>query len=423
MAGERTARVVIPYYPREQFLPFHNRTERWACIVAHRRAGKTVSCINDLIKAALTCQRPEPRFAYIAPYYSQAKDIAWNYLKHYSAPIPGTTAHESELRIDFPNGGRVRLYGAENYDRLRGLYLDGVVLDEPADIDPRAWSEVVRPALSDRQGWATFIGTPKGRNSFWEIYERAGTEANWFRMMLKASETGILPPTELDDARRSMSEDQYEQEYNCSFQAAIQGAYYGKDMSLAEAEGRIASVPYERSVPVHTAWDLGVSDATTIWFAQQVGKEIRIIDYYEASGEGLEHYAKVLSGKPYTYGNHYLPHDVKVKELGTGKSRLETLMSLGIRATVVADHRREDGINAARMILNRCWFDAEKTKHGVECLRQYRKEWDDKLKAFKRSPLHDWASHGADGFRYLAMGLKAIQKRDAIAYKPLPNIA
>lgn len=415
--------ITTGYEPRDQQLLIHRSLKRFNVLVCHRRFGKTVLCINALIDAALRCEKTDPRFAYIAPLFNQAKDIAWSYLKQYAMVIPGAQAHESELRVDLPGGRRIRLYGADNPDRLRGLYFDGVVLDEFADMDPRVWSEVVRPALSDRLGWAIFIGTPKGRNEFWRLYDEAGRDERWYAAMFRASETGIVPPLELADARKSMTPDQYEQEYECSFQAAIQGAYYGKDMSEADAAGRITSVPYERSVAVHTAWDLGVSDSTAIWFAQQVGKEIRIIDYYEASGEGLDHYAKVLSGKPYSYGNHYLPHDVKVRELGTGKSRVETLASLGIKAIIVADHSREDGINAVRMMLNRCWFDEEKTARGLECLRQYRREWDDKLKAFKRNPLHDWASNGADSFRYLAMGLKAQQKRSAIPYKPLPNLA
>lgn len=163
-----------------QFMPFHTRKERWACMVAHRRAGKTVACVNELIKGALTCTLPDPRFAYVAPYYAQAKDVAWQYLKQYTSVIPGMSANESELRVDLPGGRRIRLYGAENYDRMRGLYLDGVVLDEYADMDPRVWPQVIRPALSDRRGWAAFIGTPKGRNSFYDLFDAAGKSPEWF---------------------------------------------------------------------------------------------------------------------------------------------------------------------------------------------------------------------------------------------------
>lgn len=412
--NELAQRIVIPYSPRSQFLPFHDRQQRFAAIVAHRRAGKTVACINDLIRAALTCERENPRFAYIAPYFTQAKDIAWNYVKHYTAVIPGVETNESELRVDLPNGGRVRLYGAENYDRLRGIYLDGVVLDEPADIDPRAWPEVIRPALSDRRGWAVFIGTPKGRNAFYEIWAGdsdgkwpgAINDPDWFSLMLKASETGILDPAELEDARKIMSEDQYAQEYECSFEAAILGAYYGREMKRAEEDKRITRVPWEPKLKVHTAWDLGIGDSTAIWFVQQSGKEIRVIDYYESSGVGLDHYAKVLQGKQYTFGDHILPHDAQVKELGTGRSREETLRSLGINPRILPAQSVEDGINSARLMLPKCWFDADKCKRGIEALRQYRRDYDEKLKNFKQRPLHDWTSHAADAFRYLALGLR-----------------
>lgn len=374
--------------------------------VAHRRAGKTVARVNDLIKAAILCDRPDPRFAYVAPYYAQAKDVAWGYVKQFTATIPGVQANESELRVDLPNGGRVRLYGADNYERMRGIYLDGVVLDEYGDMDPRAWSEVIRPALSDRKGWADFIGTPKGRNHFCELYETALKDPEWFTQMLRASATGIVDPAELQDARKSMTEDQYEQEYECSFQAAVVGAYYGREMSAAEKDKRICSVPWEPKLKVHTAWDLGIGDSTAIWMAQLVGKEVHVIDYYESSGVGLDHYAKLLGTKPYVWGEHLLPHDAEAKELGTGKSRKETLESLGIRSRIIPAQSVEDGINAARLMLPRVWFDEAKCQRGIEALRQYRRDYDEKLKNFKARPLHDWTSHAADAFRYLAMGLR-----------------
>lgn len=406
-------RVVIPYAPRAPFKAFHSRRERWAVIVAHRRAGKTVACINELIRAALTCPHQNPRFAYIAPLLKQAKDVAWTYLKDFTAPIPGRHPNESELRIDLPNGGRVRIYGADNPDALRGLYLDGVILDEYADMDPALWNSAVRPALSDRQGWAVFIGTPKGHNEFYRIWAGddnwpggAQADPEWFALMLKASETGIVPADELALARRDMGEDRYRQEYECSFEAAIQGAYYGREMQQAEESERILQVPYEPRLRVTTAWDLGIGDSTAIWFVQQSGQEVRLIDYYEAAGVGLDHYAKVLADKPYVYDEHLLPHDAEVKELGTGRTRVETLQSLGIRPRIVQKIGVDDGINAVRTLLPRCWFDRDKTRRGVEALKQYRREWDDKLKVWRPRPLHDWTSHGADAFRYLAVGLR-----------------
>jgi hypothetical protein len=315
--------------------------------------------------------------------------------------------------VDLPNGGRVRLYGLDNYDRLRGGYFDGIVLDEYGDADPRAWQEVIRPALSDRKGWAVFIGTPKGRNHFAELmygdsdgnWTGAMKDPDWFTATLKASETGILDLAELADARKSMTEDQYEAEYECSFQAAVIGAYYGREMKAAEDEKRVGRVPWEPSLPVHTAWDLGIGDSTAIWFCQRIGKEWRLIDYLENSGVGLDWYAKELDRKPYRYGEMLLPHDAEVKELGSGKSRVETLTSLGLkRIRVMKQRRKEDSINGVRLALPQCWFDAEKTRRGIDCLRNYRREFDDKLKAFKDRPLHDWTSHGADAFAELAAG-------------------
>jgi hypothetical protein len=409
------------YRARNQFVPFHKREQRFACIVAHRRAGKTVACINDLQDGALRCDKVRPRFAYLSPYYRQSKAVAWDYLRAAVAPLRdmGATTNESELRADYPNGGQVRLYGADNADALRGIYLDGVVLDEFADMDPRVWPEVIRPALADRQGWAVFIGTPKGRNAFWRIAQQSlGIDPDtkllkpelakdWFPLTLKASETGILPASELELAKRDLSDDQYAQEFECSFDAAIVGAYYGKLMAQADTDKRITGVPYEPTAQVWTAWDLGIRDATAIWWAQTVGREIRIIDYYESSGVDLGHYVREILNRPYVYAGHIVPHDAQAKELGTGKSRLEVLESLSLKNISVAPmHRVEDGINAVRVMLPKCWFDATKCARGIEALKLYRSEFDEKLQALKPRPVHDWTSHAADAFRYLAMTLE-----------------
>jgi len=342
-----------------------------------------------------------------APFYAQAKDVCWNYLKRFCADIPGASVNESELRVDFAhNGSRIRLYGLDNYDRMRGSYFDGIVIDEAGDADPRAWPEVIRPALADRKGWAVFIGTPKGSNHFYDTFKAAQNSPDWFSLVLKASESGLIDADELEDARKGMTEDQYEQEFECSFQAAVVGAYYGREMSQAEKDGRISKVIWEPLAPVHTFWDLGMSDSTAIWMAQVVGREIRLIDYIENSGVGLDWYANALRSRPYTWGDHILPHDAQVKELGTGKSRLETLQSLGLGSTrVIPAQSVADGINAARMILPRCWFDKEKCDQGIEALKNYRREYDEKRKVFHDRPLHNWCSHAADAFRYLALGL------------------
>lgn len=404
--------IDLEYRPRKHQEELHLGVKRFAVVVAHRRFGKTVFCLAHMIDRALRCDKPNPRYAYIAPLYRQAKAVAWDYAKEMTRKIPGTTVNEAELRIDLPNGAQIRLYGADNPDSLRGIYLDGVILDEYAQMSPVAWSQVIRPALSDRLGWAIFIGTPKGRNAFCELYEEAATGragADWSAHMYRVSETNVVDPGELAKARADMSEDEFEQEYECSFMAAIKGAYYGQEMTRAEREGRITRVPWEPTLPVTTAWDLGIRDSTAIWFVQQAGREVRVIDYYEHASVGLEHYAKRLREPDYVYGHHIGPHDAKVKELGTGLSRLDTLAQLGIRMDALEQANREDGINAARRLLARCWFDADKCKKGIEALRQYRREWDDKAQALRDTPKHDWTSHGADAFRYLAMGLRPVE--------------
>ena len=309
------------------------------------------------------------------------------------------------MRVDFQSGARISLLGAEDPDALRGIYLDGVVLDEFAMMRPRVWSEVVRPALADRSGWAIFIGTPRGRNEFHQLYEQARERTDWFAALYRASETGVIPDSELAAARCDMDEDEYEQEFECSFEAAIVGSYFGKLLTAAEREGRIGGVPWDPAVPVHTAWDLGIGDSTAIWFLQQVGREVHWIDYYEASGVGLDHYAKMLQERPYVYGEHLLPHDAEARELGTGRSRVETLRGLGVKARVLAREGVDDGIQAMRLLIPRSWFDAGKCAAGLEALRHYRREWDEKRDTFRPRPLHDWASHAADAARAAAMGL------------------
>jgi hypothetical protein len=339
------------------------------------------------------------------------------YIQRYTSVVPGVSYNESELRCDLPNGARIRLYGADNPDRLRGLYLDGVILDEYADMRPSLWGEVIRPLLTDRQGWASFIGTPKGHNAFYDVWTKAGED--WFRLNLKASETGLIAESELIAARSQMTEDQYQQEFECSFEAAIMGAYYGKEMRIAESEQRIIRVPYDPAVEVITAWDLGIGDSTAIWFAQVVGREPRLIDFYENSGAGLDHYMRVLRERPYTYGTHLLPHDAEVTELGTGLSRVEVMKSLGMRSyKIVPKLPIDDGIQAARLFLRRCVFDAGKCAQGIEALKQYRTEYDEKMKVFKQKPLHDWSSHAADAFRYLALGINTATPQ-AAKFQPL----
>lgn len=405
--------IVIPYEPRPLQRELHESLKRWNLFVCHRRFGKSVLAINELIKAALTCPYSRPRVAYIAPFHKQAKQIAWDYAKYYSRVIPGVKINEAELRIDYPNSGRLQLFGADNPDSLRGLYLDFVVLDEYGDMSPRLFTEIVRPALSDRKGSALFIGSAKGGTIFHDLYEQVKDNPEWFVKVYKASETKVIDEDELRSARELMDEDEYNQEYECSWLASIKGAYYAKQLAEAEKENRITSVPYEKQLKVETYWDLGISDATSIWFVQRFGKEIRFIDYYEAEGEGLPHYAKILEDKGYIYGRHVAPHDIKVRELGSGRSRIETARTLGIKFDVAPNDSIANGINAARVIFNRCWFDEKKCKLGLQALRNYRKEYNERKKEFSRQPLHDWSSHAADAFRYFAVSFQDKKKQEA----------
>lgn len=403
----RLIKVEIPYSPREAFKPYHSNTKRNSLTVAHRRAGKTVARLNKIIRAAITGPG-DGRYGYLAPTYVQAKDIAWGYLKHYTAPLleHGGGKNEAELSVTLPAGQVIRLYGAENYDRMRGLYFNGVALDEAQDIPPVALTQVILPALADRGGWLDAAGTPKGRAGLlYQLRKMAEADPdNWFYQELKASQTGILPEPELDRLRALMPANEYEQEMECSFDAALTGAYYARE--LQNAAERITSVPWEPMLPVFTAWDLGMSDSTSIVFWQQTrGGEIRVIDYYEASGHGLDHYIQALRNKPYTYEKHFAPHDIQVRELGTGKSRLEVALGLGIRFDLAPNIRVEDGIQAARMVLPKCWFDQAKTGQLLEALRLYQEKRDIK-RNISLGPLHDWTSHAADAFRYMAVSIK-----------------
>jgi phage terminase large subunit len=398
-------RIQLAYRPRPQFLPFHARKERWACIVAHRRAGKTVAACNDLIARALATKKENARFGYLAPYRGQAKSISWDYLKRYSRPLAPKVS-ETELSLRLANGAEIRVFGADNPDALRGLYFDGVCLDEPADIRPSVWGEILRPALADRKGWAVFLGTPKGHNAFHEIHEQAEASPEWYSAVLKASETGLIPEAELEDARKMMTAAQFEQEFSCSFEAAIQGAIFAKELQAARDAGRIGRVPYDPALPVHTAFDLGVGDSTAIWFIQLLGQEARLIDYFEASGEGLPFYAKILQERGYVYGRHIAPHDIAVRELGSGRSRIEVAASLGIKFEIAPNVPLEDGIHAARLWMSRCFFDETKCKAGLEALQHYRWDFNDRLGEFKSRPIHDFASHGSDAYRYAALALK-----------------
>ena len=410
------AEVVIPYKPRSQFEPYHDRIERWAKIVAHRRFGKTVGCINDMIRAALTVDcsnrdgRP-PRFAYIAPTYAQAKDVAWGYLKHFSSPIPGIDIRESDLQVEYPNGARIRLYGADNYDRLRGLYHDGVTIDEPAQMDPRAWPEVIRPTLSDYGGWGTFIGTPAGRDWFYKIdrNEDGSLADDWFRRTLKASETGIISAQELESLKRGLTEDQFAREFECSFDAAIVGAYFASLMEQAQNDKRITKVAADPLLPIRVFVDIGgagaKADAFTMWVVQWEGQIIKVIDYYESVGQVLAFHVNWLRSRKYTHAVIYLPHDGGHTNNVTGQTYAHHLYEAGFNVEIIGNQGKGAAalrVEAVRRLLPRCWFNEATTEAGRTALSHYH-ERQDETRNIGLGPEHDWSSHAADAFGLMAI--------------------
>ncbi len=416
--------VEIPYKPRPLQRELHTmlNAKRWVVAVCHRRFGKTVLAVNHLQKAALTSTKERPRFHYIAPTFAQGKSIAWDYFKHYSGVVPGVEKNESELRINYPNQAQVQILGADNPDRMRGIYSDGSVFDEYGLQPPNIFTEVMRPALSDRKGWALFVGTPNGRNQFQKVAQEAQANAtgDWAYVSYKASETGYVDAQELQNAKAMMTADEYAQEYECSFEAAIKGAIYSAELGRCRDDGRVTRVQIDPVLHVDTDWDLGVGDSTAIWFSQSLRSgEVRLIDYYEASGEGLPHYAQVLRSKGYVYGTHWAPHDIQVKEMASGRSRLETAQTLGITFNVCPNVPIEEGIHAARMLFPKCWFDQQKCRAGLDALQAYRRDYNTRLNEFKAVPVHDWSSHCADAFRYLAVRHQTpVLKRQAARYQP-----
>ena len=414
------AQVGFNYVPRAQFLAYHNRTQRYACLLAHRRAGKSYALLNDIIVRGLT-PRPDglrQQFAMMAPTQSQARTIAWQYLKDQTACFAncrGYKSLEQHLTITLPDprdtnkaGTTIMLVGAENAERLRGLFLDGFILDEAADVPDFVITQIIRPALADRQGWMTIAGTVKSIDDYlWRTYELAQrAPLLWFSLNLKASESGILPDHELEDLRRGMSEEAYQVEFENNVHAAVTGKIFLPYM----VDKQITKVPYDPagSAPI-TGWDLGMSDSTAIWVLQMCGREPHLLDYYQASGKGLDHYVEWLRKLPYVnrLGAHLLPHDSKVRELGNGgKSRIQSLREMGMRnLKVVAKLPKDQQIEAGRLLMPKCWFNKDNTEEGRKALRNYSFSFDPKRKVFSQSPLHDQYSNGSDAFQTLAVGL------------------
>ena len=400
--------VTIPYTPRKQQAYIHQQIDkfRYSLLCCHRRFGKTVMIINHLVKEAMTNKNHAPRFAYIAPTYSQAKKIAWDYLKFYTEKIPGTKWNESELRCDFINGARISLLSSENPDSIRGIYLDIAVCDEAAQINQNLIDEVITPALSDRKGKLVLVGTPKGMsNLFYDYYQKAQSNPEWFLYVAKASQTGLVDKDELKAALAVMGQQKYNQEFECSFVGNIQGSIYGDILSSMEDKRQLARVPVNPAYPVNTAFDLGYSDKTAVIFFQQIGHQIHIVDYYENSNEAFPHYAQMLKEKDYVYEHHYGPHDLDTTEFSSGKTRREVAYQMGIRFRVVPKLSVEEGIHAVKMLLPRCIIDVDNCKKLIDALRHYHRKYNDRERIYSAKPVHSWASHACDALRYLAVGL------------------
>ena len=409
-ANKRLPKVHLPFVPREWQKDLLDDPAKRIVAVVHRRAGKSTALLWRGLRTALTCKRPLPRVVHILPYSVQwTRTGLWDQLVAAAEAIPGCEVRRAGLTVRLSNGGIFQCGGADNQDTWRGGYADLVTIDEYDDTPPTMVPLVIEPMLADRDGTLIRSGTPKGTGLLQTAYERARqTPGDYSCYLLDYTKTHALPAEAISRLRQEMSDEEFQQELCCSFNAPNSGSYYGALMSQADADGRIAIVPHEPTLKVWTAWDLGIDDATAIWFAQVLRSgEWRLIDYLEGSGESLEYYARILGQKGFVYERHLLPHDSEVRELGSGKSRIEMLHNLGLRPTrVVKLHNVADGINAVRMVLPRAWFDATKCAAGIRALRNYRREWSEKGQTWRSQPVHDHASHGADSFRYLCLGVR-----------------
>jgi len=380
-----------------------------AVAVWHRRAGKDKTLLNILIKEAL---KRVGTYFYFFPTYSQGKKILWSGMDRDGFPFLGhfperliKSKNSQEMRIELINGSVFQIIGTDLIDSIVGTNPVGCVFSEYSLQSPKAW-EFIRPILAENGGFALFNYTPRGRNHGYKLYQMALNNPAWFCERLTVADTGAVSQEAIQAEREAgMSEDMIQQEFYCSFDAAVPGAYYAQELSRARAEGRITKIDIELGIPINTVWDLGVGDSTSIWFIQLVGSEARLVDYYECSGVGLQHYADMLQTKGYGYARHIAPHDIAVRELGTGQSRLETARSMGINFEIAPKMSIDDGIEAARKFLSKCWFDEDRCSRGLDCLASYTKDYDDKAETWRLKPVHNWASHGADAFRYAAVSL------------------
>ena len=422
-----TIRIPNGWNPREYQLPMWRYLERGgkrAIGVWHRRAGK-----DDVMMhwAAVSAMERPASYWHCLPEFGQGRKAIWTAVN----PVTGmrrideafpeairANTNDQEMFIRFKNGSTWQIVGSDRYNNLVGAGVAGVTFSEFALANPSAWG-YIRPMVEANNGWAAFISTPRGRNHFRDLYQMAAENPDWFAETLSITDTGALTPKQIKDSLaeyialygEDIGRAQFEQEYECSFNAAILGAFYAREMVAIRSEGRIDAVE-ALPRPVHRAWDIGVRDDTSIWWFQVVGGQVYVLDCYTANGVGVDHYAEIIEQRRQDHGwldgTDFVPHDAKVKEWGTGRTRVETMQGLGLHPQVVPMAGLLDGINAARQTLPRCVFHPRCEEVGISALEQYRREWDDDNKVFKQNPLHDWSSHVSDAFRYLSMAWKSI---------------
>jgi phage terminase large subunit len=400
--------------------------------VWHRRAGKDDLCLHW---AAIAAHQRPATYWHMLPQAAQARKAIWDAVNPHTGKrrideaFPEAlreTTRNNEMLIQFKSGATWQVVGSDNFNSLVGSPPAGVVFSEYSLADPAAWA-YLRPILEENGGWAVFIYTPRGRNHGKTLFDNARSRPDWFAERLPATETGVYTERQLVNIEREYIQDfgpndgrsRFRQEYLVDFEAAVSGSYYGHEMDAAEQAGRIRPLPWNPRYPVHTGWDLGMKDQTVIWYFQMVGDYFNVIDYTANSGVPIGWYVNELKSRPYTYGTHLLPHDGRKKDLTSGHSAREAMEELGVQTTVVPMAPVYDGINATRQMLPLCVFDDDKCRAGVEALRNYRREWDERRKTFHDQPLHDWASHPADAFRTFAMGQGLIQSPNAAWAKPL----
>lgn len=421
-----TVNPTFDYSPRKQFLAFHNRKQRNALIEAHRRSGKTYSILADIVLRALRTKKKNARYAYIAPFRTQAKEIAWTYLKGFTNGLRDGAPREAELRIKLPNGSWVTLYGADNPDALRGLYFDGVALDEFDDMKPQLLGQIIMPTLLDRKGWLVISGTVKGRSGLYQQRLKVKDQKNWYYQFMPASQSGIFSQEELDGIKAEVSEEEYRQEFELDVDAALKGSYYAEIMNDLLGQKRfVQGNLYEPDQKVHVAADLGFSDSCAWWFWQPRPNGYAIIDYYENSGKEPAHYLQMLAEKEYEYQEIWLPHDARAKFLGSDRTTIEQFLHPGktcpefynkddkLPVRIVPRVSIQHGIDAGRVWMRQCWFDETTCFKGMESLRMYSRKYNENTKAFDNKPRHDEFSHGADAWRYAAMVAKGSKGQSA----------